>query len=43
MTKAAKILLALLALAGTIALSACGGPKVFNYGGGEPNITVEQG
>ncbi len=43
MRKAAKIFLAALALAGTLALSACGGPKVFNYGGGNANITVEQG
>lgn len=37
-----KIALAALVLAGTAALTACGGPKVFNYGDREPNITVEQ-
>lgn len=42
MRKLAKIALAALAVAGTLALAACGGPKVFNYGNGEPNITVEQ-
>jgi len=37
-----KIIFALLAIAGTLAITACGGPKVFNYGKGEPNITVDQ-
>lgn len=39
----AKIALALFALAGTLFLVACGGPKVFHYGNGTPNVTVEQG
>lgn len=39
---ALKIALAALALAGMLALAACGGPKVFNYGDREPNITVDQ-
>lgn len=43
MRKLAKFILALLVLAGTLALAACGGPKVFHYGNGEPNVTVEQG
>ena len=43
MRKLAKFILALLALAGTLTLAACGGPKVFHYGNGEPNVTVEQG
>ena len=42
MRKFAKIAIALLALAGTLALAACGGPKVFHYGNGTPNVTVEQ-
>ncbi len=42
MHKFAKIALALLALAGTLALAACGGPNVYHYGNGTPNITVEQ-
>lgn len=37
-----KIIFALLAISGAMALVACSGPKVFNYGKGEPNITVEQ-
>lgn len=43
MRKFAKLILFLLALAGTLALAACGGPKVFHYGNGKPNVTVEQG
>lgn len=42
MRKFAKVTVALLALAGTLALAACGGPKVFHYGNGTPNVTVEQ-
>lgn len=42
MRKFVKIALALLALAGTLALAACGGPSVYHYGNGTPNITVEQ-
>lgn len=42
--KIVKIALAVLAAAGTLALAACwNSPKVFNYGNGTPNITVEQG
>lgn len=40
---AAKIAVALLALAGIFAATACHSPKVFNYGNGDPNITVDQG
>ncbi|MBQ8444989.1 MAG: hypothetical protein IJX22_01210, partial [Opitutales bacterium] len=40
--KLAKIALAVFALAGTLALAACGGPNVYHYGNGTPNITVEQ-
>ena len=40
--KLAKITLAVFALAGTLALAACGGPNVYHYGNGTPNITVEQ-
>lgn len=43
MRKLTKIVLAALALAGTLFLAACGGPKVFHYGNGTPNVTVEQG
>ena len=42
MRKFVKVAIALLALAGTLALVACGGPKVFHYGNGTPNVTVEQ-
>lgn len=42
MHKLTKIILAALALAGVIALTACGGPNVYHYGSGEPNITVEE-
>lgn len=42
MHKVTKIVLAVLALVGVIALSACGGPNVYHYGSGEPNITVEE-
>jgi hypothetical protein len=42
MRKFVKVAFALLALAGTLALAACGGPKVFHYGNGTPNVTVEQ-
>lgn len=38
----AKIVLAALAAAGALAFVAgCGGPKVYNYGPGTPNITVD--
>ena len=42
MRKFVKVAFALLTLAGTLALAACGGPKVFHYGNGTPNVTVEQ-
>ena len=42
MHRIAKVALFLLALAGTLALAACGGPSVYHYGNGSPNITVEQ-
>lgn len=38
----AKIVLAALVAAGTLALVSGCGPKVYNYGPGTPNITVEQ-